>query len=472
MESNPTLHDEFSFTGHWWLPDKEDDKWFGTLSFQPGKVAKLELFVDTAIEWLTLDINMPRVLGSVIIEDKVPSASNIFTLLNCVHSGSRSQSSITKASFNVNFVIRGLWYSLTEEIRFKSANVEYSSLTGWMPHVVSIASEMKQDSDLSLARLDARYEKTPSREIRLPSFNTSLFLNTDVEGNTSFHEIHLRQSKSISIVPDTKQSLKWFVDQIFVIRDLLSLLSGLHIEPKVISAVVSANDIANSKIDLTLYIYRSVRLPKVDESTDFGMPFPIKLLGNQAQQAFRAWFDLSEDERVPYSLCLDVINNEHGYMKFEFLALVQALESHHQLYFEHEGRKRKRYKTKEGKVKKNGPDLMDRLKELREHFPEDPVSDDDFLNSVKDSRHYYTHYNPKKRIRALKDAKLYAAISRLVPLVAYFLYHRLNISDEIIFEAFKKVSYRGLWQRPIPKPRELEQGDEQRKEADQPRNSP
>ena len=67
---------------------------------------------------------------------------------------------------------------------------------------------------------------------------------------------------------------------------------------------------------------------------------------------------------------------------------------------------------------------MDRLKELREHFPEDPVSNhDDFLNSVKDSRHYYTHYNPKKRIRALKDAKLYAAINlvSLESLVAYFL---------------------------------------------------
>jgi len=292
-----------------------------------------------------------------------------------------------------------------------------------------------------------------------------LLLSTALVGSTSSRDVDWRQTKFIRIVPATNHSLDWFMDQISRVRDLLTLLSGLPVETKAFEAIVSAKDIDNFNSDLTLDIHHLAQPPKVEDDTGLLMPFPLNRLENSVQQVFHSWFDINEEEKIPFMLCLDVIRNAHQFWQFEFLALVQALESHHRLYFEKEGKKRKKYRHENGKVKKKGPDLIDRLKELRENLPNDfheaESLSDNFLNSVKDTRHYYTHYKSKDRAKAFKELELYDAIARLVPFIAHFLYKKLGIPEESILEAFDKTRYRGLWQRPRLDSPETDRVDQQ-----------
>ena len=78
----------------------------------------------------------------------------------------------------------------------------------------------------------------------------------------------------------------------------------------------------------------SVRTLEMDRLSNYGMTFPLEHLVSEPQciqNAFITWFDRIEKLSVPFTLCLDVIYNEHSFHEFEFLALVvQALESYYQ----------------------------------------------------------------------------------------------------------------------------------------------
>ena len=463
MYNVPTLHDAFSYTGLWWLPDQEEGKWPGTLSFKPEEGARLELFFDQDKKLPNLYGKLPRLLGILKVEIEEVYPRNIVTLLDCEVFSSKSISGMPVYVIHVGYILRGLYYSQEEDIVFKSVSIEYTSLTGWMPPVASISSDMQRDDDdQSLIQIDAKYQKIPPVEIRVSTIDSKLCFSTWLQSLTSSREIHWRQSYSTKIVPDTSQSLGWYVDEIFRVRDLLSFLTGLPVEPKSIVADVSAQNITNSNSDQTIYVYHSVRLPKQDEEFDFKMPFPLQRLGDQSQDVFETWFNLCEAQLVPYVLCLDVINNAHRFWQFEFLALVQALESHHRLYFEKEGRRQGKYRNEKGEIKKNGPDFIDRLQELREQFPkklsQGPELVDDFLNSIVKTRNYYTHYTPKYRKHALKNLDLYKANTRIIPFIAYFLYRELGIPDDVVHEGFEATSYRGLW-KPRLQDDELTQDD-------------
>jgi len=43
MTETPTMFEEFSFTGHWWLPGDEENRRAGTLTFKPEAGVELEL---------------------------------------------------------------------------------------------------------------------------------------------------------------------------------------------------------------------------------------------------------------------------------------------------------------------------------------------------------------------------------------------------------------------------------------------
>lgn len=460
MQTAPTLHDEFSYTGVWWLPDHKETKWPGTLSFKPENGARLDLLVDSDSEQGPLrKYELQRMVGVVLTDNKGFSIGNTFALLNCTYNGIETQPGITNYRFLVSYVLRGfIIFSQTEEIIFKSASAAFSSLGGWMPPDTSIAYEFEQDdsdSEQNPSRT-ATYQKPAPIEIQLSTIQARLSFTSWLQSKMSSREIHWRQSHSVRIEPDRIRSLQWYIRQIYRIRDLLSFLTGLPVEPRTLDATVSASQIDNTETDQGIRVYHSVRLPKSDEEFYYRMPFPLHRLDNQVQTVFNSWLELNDDQLVPYNLCLDVINNANQFWQFEFLALVQALESFHRNKFEEKGRRQGKYRNEKGTIKKRGADLIDRLRELLDLFPEElsqgPRLDDDFLKRIVITRNYYTHYTSRYRKHAFKGYDLYRTNTRIIPFIAYFLYRGLGISDDVVREGFEATNHRGLW-----KPRLAEQ---------------
>ena len=197
-------------------------------------------------------------------------------------------------------------------------------------------------------------------------------------------------------------------------------------------------------------IYRNVRSVDWDEDSNRNMAFPLARLGDSTATVFQKWFSLSEEEQVPFKLCLDVINNTHRFWQFEFLALVHALESYYQVTHPNE----------------NKPRLRKCLTCLRRDLPIEIRSklgfDHKFQKRIIDTRNYYSHYNPNNREGAYREFDLHFAILRMLPLVATVLYRQLGIPDDKILSLIQRVKHYelALWQRGELRPLTRLQGDE------------
>lgn len=450
MADTPTMFEEFSFTGHWWLPGDEENRRTGTLSYRPESGIELELLDAPDAPEKTYVF-----MGEVKEEPTLIMA--VYNSLIGEQWRSTRQSFSENKRYRARFLLTGHWFHPEEitPVTLNSVSASFSSLKGWMypesPFAKSFSGPVDKEITVSYIWDLVTVMKFPVSALKS---ELSLVLSAgENEGNA--YEINLVGLAGIRIIPDRPQLLDWFREQIDSVRDLLTILTGLPIESQVTSGTL--ND--DGDRPRGVHIYYLVHPPALDDFDDLRIAFPFGHIKKEVGAIFNAWFELTEDAMVPFSLCLDVINNTHRFWRFEFLALVQALESHHRLYFEKEGKERQRYRHENGKVKRKGPDLIDRLKELREIVPSDLQEfeslTDEFLISVKDTRHYYTHYNSEYRDKAFKELELYDALARLVPFIAWFLYKKLRIPEEAICKAFAKTGYRGLWQRPILKTQEV-----------------
>ena len=170
-------------------------------------------------------------------------------------------------------------------------------------------------------------------------------------------------------------------------------------------------------------VLRYTKVPEFDEDYFAKMAFPVRLLGGHTKNVFRAWFRRRKNQQVPFNLCLDVINSGGKYPKYDFLALVHALESHY----------RNVYKKEPNYV----PKTLKKLYVLLPEWLQNELSfDKDYRETIRITRNYYSHYNPARRAEALKDAELHDAITYLILFIVALLSNELEIPETKFRESF------------------------------------
>ena len=431
-QNKPTLFDEFSYIGYWWRPG-EDEKISGRVSYSPSTGIKLELAV-SSIDDNYDENNIPK-------QFEIPFKVEIFhgivsgypyriTLLQnrATRIGARESTGLVPYFFRSKILLAGQHSSSATEINLDCLEVTFSNLQDWMEIDFVQLKFLKRDYKLfdEIRRFD------------IPSINSTISLHEWITGPVDSYEHRIRRVNFIRIEPKSPRSLTWFCELISKIRDLISFLSGIPVETKSISKrlALTTRDWSKQLLD----VYFQVRPPKVRKLSSQKIPFSLKILDGKDSEVFCSWFDLDEQLLISFNLCLDVINSNGAFPKFDFLALVYSLENYH----------RYRRKMKTG--------LVDRLKELNKKLPEYLQSElylnEEYLEAIEASRDYYSHYDPniKKNRIVFSSNDLNEAIKRLIPFMAYFLYRELKIDEDRIQNAFKYVKHWGLWQRAWPTP--------------------
>ncbi len=438
------LYEEFSYMGYWRRPEDRKKKWAGRVSYDPESGIELELIAEEG-EFASL-LDPPE--HEEVLLGTLPDSPYWITVLGAWRSETdvkypEAPTEMVRYKFRAQYLLVGHWFRSPRTVLLNSVELTFSSLRGWMWTQPPFLRERNLYDDTT----NGRYILS-RKEFFVPSIESKIVLRDVVEEKSDHSERHQERECFIRIESETPKSLECFVKLIGKTRQLLAFLTGMPIQRKSIVVPPGEVDSLLGRVD----IYFFVNPPKEDATDNYGMPFQYSMLGNLTPSVFQAWFQRDEESTVPFDLCLDVIYNEQKYSRFEFLALVQALESHHRLHFEEQGKKKQRYKYANGKVKRKGPDLIDRLEELFENLPDflllDSSLNKNFLQLVKDSRNYYTHYNSRDHEKAMKGLDLYNAISHLVPFIGYFLYSKLNIPDEKVSEGFSLAAHKGLWSRP------------------------
>ena len=296
------------------------------------------------------------------------------------------------------------------------------------------------------------------QEIIIPSICSRIILFEEFHDVWETSEHPLEGLNFIRIQPDLPQPLDWFRTQIDSLRGLIVFLAGLPMENKWIQGALE-NQTSNSSVVNVVHRHSpvlrtgterqivgsfqtnaaSVRTLEMDRLSNYGMTFPLEHLVSEPQciqNAFITWFDRIEKLSVPFTLCLDVIYNEHSFHEFEFLALIQSLESYYQQIHTD---------IKKPELRKLLSDLYNGLLPSLQVYI---ALDDDFLTNIIHTRNYYSHHNPRKYEKALKGDDLYDAIRRLVAFVVAVLSKELEIPEDKINNAFERTEIPGLWSRP------------------------
>ena len=104
--------------GHFWLPDRPDDRVAGTLTFDPADGSELAL-----IGALDSQLPLSRILGL--------ASDGIYTLDDCFLVN-ESSSAITKQRFRVNRVLGGVGYDKDESLVFDRFTVSVANLVEWV----------------------------------------------------------------------------------------------------------------------------------------------------------------------------------------------------------------------------------------------------------------------------------------------------------------------------------------------------
>ena len=451
----PTMFDEFSYMGYWWLPEKPTKEWAGMVTYNPECGIELELIVDS--KEITCSQETSKIPDRVgVFHGRVHGYHGKITLVEnkCKSRYTVRDSGIVSYCYEAEKCLAGNKSYSSDEIFLEHLEVSFSHLPEWMKLEWNFGHKIEGNKAGRAYRIQ---HELPRFDV--PSISSLMWL----------HEVNLAQSNDseylaerklyLSIVPDSPKSLCWFLKMFNDTRDLLTILAGIPMECKCITN--APGGYFSGKRDPLDIIYR-VQLPNVNEDFVEAMPFSFDRLNGLFPDMCEAWFGLTEKERISFKLCQNVICSKGEYPILDFLALVHASENFHRLHYEEKGISEGKYKNEKGEVDRKAPNLMHRLQELRGYLPADLVEGihltDDFLKRVKDSRNYYSHYNSDDKDKVMIDTELDDAIFRLIPFIGYFLYRKLNIPDDVIDKALERAKYFGLWQRPWPaKPKTGEQ---------------
>lgn len=459
--------EEFSYTGHWSLPDEEkaEEKekgrqWIGTVTYKPEEGILLEVITDWDVIAPGRVPEFPpdtkRFVGSVL--------GNAYSITLLENRG-YYQSPIAYANSNgflrayrPRYLLAGFDFCSPESVSIESTIhsmvLSYTSLRGWMRLDSPISQQISQEKD-GVANTNIRLEFKLGRkllEFEIPEIESRLLFYEGIRSSAGGSKHEISMHNSFQITPGSPKTLEWFCDQSDSIRDLLAFLSGLPVESTRIRAGLDEDVSKVGYVD----VYRRVRPVDINEEYNHKMAFPFEILRDSTETVFQRWFERRKILRVPISLCLGVIYREHRNLEFELLVLVQALEGY--------------YQAIHPEVRRPSPrkSLTSLLWELPCEFRPKMGITSWFINRVLYTRNYYTHYDPKKEQDALKGEELYEAISKLVLFVVTVISRDLNIPKEILFELYERTSKKELWlwQRPPLRPKPLkEESDEGQPEA-------
>ncbi|RJR31502.1 MAG: hypothetical protein C4576_31780 [Desulfobacteraceae bacterium] len=324
-DADTKLGKAFSLGAHWWLPEKPDDKIYGTLRYLPDAAAELTLegsFNPESANYLsnvTIYGSTPKGLGCTL--------SGAYQKVNTMH-----MPGITTSEFFGNRVFVGNEFIVPDVETFESAAVEFSDLTSWLYRDPfsnkmgeRIGGEKVWGVTYTVPKLLSHTAKSIQASIR---FEPSI---------TSYGEDQARTLKHTDYVkfrPHKKQNFDWYLNTVSNFRLLLSFLVG---EPvNLISFKLctkkrrmigrAEKKYYRNYIDVCIPFIRNDN-PRKLYPPDILIPYPA--VRKKFSRLLNDWYEKPTEITTACQLLFGVLLQKNIPVEFQFLALLQALEAFH-----------------------------------------------------------------------------------------------------------------------------------------------
>lgn len=431
--------------GKWWLPEDQDTKLTGTLKFDPINGTRLELngYFEKVGSLPSADSYM--ILGRLSDKD--------VTVFDCkqyeVHS---SANGLTKSIFRADILFMGHHFDTVEDINFSNLTIEYKFLQEWIEKSGFDVNRKINSNNPCFIQY-----KFPERIILdLDNFKIEIYHGINISETGNF-EMNLKQKAFIEIILNKPTPFFELRDDVcYHIQNFLSLGISEAISPLSITGDIEfKNEIYE---DETYYkpvdIYYTVknRILQEDNFYSGDMLFTLTDIADNFEESLKNWFNNREDLKSVYDLYFGTLNNSYMYPEHSFLSLIQALDSYHQRKYPGKYMSQNKYRKVRRLLIENIPDylteshrksledristgyyfsLQARLEELFDDF-ESLFSlfikdKDEFIEDVKVTRNYYTHYSKRLEKRAKKGEELLILTEKLKIIIEICFLKELNL---------------------------------------------
>jgi len=453
-----TLADNFELKGIWWLPEKPAGQISGILSFDNEKKISLELL--GSFRQLTSlggrDLFQPQIIHGI------SDSGHICTLFKNIETNTQLNfPGIQKSIIEAQYLFIGKHFQTSDEITFPSLKISFTNLENWLtirPFSLEIPNN-KENKDWNLthkwpSEFTAKLVEIESTIESTHEFYTGGNLITDA----------IWKSKAfLQITPNDVKHFQWYWGMMYDLCNLLTLLIG---ETTFINQVKALGDDViigpdkTTKENIELFFTQKKGLIN-KEIHPFEVILPFPRISEQIAEVLSLWFKKAKGLRSVYDLFFGTFYNPGMYLQFQFLSLMQALESFHRVtkggkYLSNDDWKPFRATLSNAispelnsghreSLKRriqygNEYSLRKRIGELLESLNEKTISrlsptDKYFTGVIVDTRNYLTHYDDELKDVALKNADLYWANQRLKIFISLLLLKEIGVQEELIFNS-------------------------------------
>jgi hypothetical protein len=446
----------FEYSGIWWLPENPEGRAAGTLKYDPKEGSQLDL-IGTFKEPKDLNIFWkPKIILGLTSNGKYITLYKCFeTKFNINFPG------FSNSSFLVSMVIVGCHFKKEEDILFNSLSIGYSNLDEWAG-ISGFRQKTEFDQKGHLNKFDVLYEPPQNIEANLGKYKLHVTFNLNAKSDF-FNEFNLKQTTLFRLESTTPVNITDYLDEIAAYaRDFLSLAIGKAIYPKIIigKSNASSTKLPDGEIVLTDILIFYKLGPFVDFSKrilSHEMLFTFKDVSDNFELFLNNWLSKSELLQPVYELYFGTLYNPLMYLNHQFLSLAQALESYHRRKFEGKYVSDDAYKEQyqsflnaihqdiksdfrdslhnkmkylhEFSLRKRLEDIFDKYEKIVESIIPDKVT---FIESVKSTRNFLTHYDKNLELKSKKGQDLYWLTQKMKCLLEICLLSELGIADEAI----------------------------------------
>jgi len=413
------MTDEVEYSGYWWLPTKPDLRLPGTLLFSRSSGVRLELHGNLD----TREIRDPR--GVVILgESSFGEQITVYQSLRV--GGKRPLGDVTggTSSFMAGKAFVGCHFQTMQEASFVSVHFRPPYLDDWLGQ-----------SSLDIKHQDSGFAVSYTRPTPLSiPIDDDLkigigFASTGPDLDPSRNHLSFNQNAFFVIKKSQESHFSSFGELIARLCNFLALAVVAPVHPLEIEGFLERQPpgeqeprLHKVKILLPLYVN-----PNPESLHHFEMLFTYGDVIDKLESFLRNWFRKKELLGPVHDLFFGVLHNTHPNPVLIFLNYIQAIETYHIRKWPnkvdppdvHKQRIRTILDSVPAEHKdwlsdklafSNSPTLADRLRDIISLNPRPVVAmtgdRDTFIKQVKDSRNYYTHYNPALREKAETGGRL------------------------------------------------------------------
>ena|ERR687897_250351 len=440
--------EELHLVGRWWIPDREGQKFDGTLTFD-HQLKRHVLSITSGGNFEVSEMGKRVKTAQDIILGETSDGQTV-TLKDC--KGGRGRRTLNdlgdvgRYSFIPTYVLLGDHFRRPDNIIFDSIYITYSGkeVNRWIKRVHSQALINFRDS--------------ASVNIR-DNYNISVLgkpkLLSRTEGGVQIQSYKKIPCIEIESLKEQKKSLK---DYLKINRNILDFLNFIITEEVHIESIQgirknrknsskkknnsSANPQENKPEVRIFYPYAISGMFKPNQVTGAPLfPFEYERDATEAllEKYLQKWFTLLDKARAFLELYFGVMYNTEMYRRFQFLGLAQALESYHVACRQQPPFRK--WKTEIKDIKKLYPQIppacIDKIKDC--HKPDyrvrvaeiygehSKIADKYFRTNDKKgkfsakvvgTRNYYSHANKGRRKGVVHEDKM-LSLTRDLPLLLH-----------------------------------------------------